>query len=116
MLGDPHRPARLAAVLGELFERGDPALAFDAGGMAGGQRRDQSLDPVADLKGEVGGGGAGQDADVLRGHLGRPPQQLGVLGLAHRLPPIFASSARASISACCPTSMASWSPITQTWL
>ena len=91
--------------LASSFELGDLALAFDAGRVAGRQRRDQALNPVADLKGEVRGDGAGKGADVLRGHLGGAAQQLRVLGLAHHLPPIFASSARASISACCPTSM-----------
>src|SRR5215204_1391229 len=113
---DPDRAARLAAVLGELLERGDLALAFGPRGMAGGQSGDQALDPVADLEREMRGRGARQGADVLRGHRPGPSQQLRVLGLAHQSPPIFASSARLSISACCPTSMASWSPITQTWL
>src|SRR3954452_6749312 len=111
-----HRAPWLAAVPGELLELGDPALALDPGRVAGGERRDQALNAVAHLEGEVRGDGAGQGADVLRGHLRGAPEQLRVLGLAHPLPPIFASSARASISACCPTSMASWSPISQTWL
>src|SRR5215204_2120300 len=113
---DSDRAARLAAVLGQLLERGDLALAFGSGRMARGQGGDQALHPVAHLQREMGGDGAGQRPDVLRGDLTGPPQQAGVLGLAHRVPPIFASSARPSISACCPTSMASWSPITQTWL
>ena len=43
-------------------------------------------------------------------------EQLRALGLAHGPPPILVSSARLSISACWFTSMASWSPITHTWL
>ena len=79
--------ARLAAVLGELLELGDPALAFDPRRVVGGQRLDQAADPVADLEREVGGGGAGEGADVLGGHLAGAAEQLGVLGLAHRLAP-----------------------------
>ena len=63
---DADGAARVAAVLGEVLERGDLALAFDPGRVAGRQRLDQAPDPVADLEGEVGGGGAGQGADVLR--------------------------------------------------
>src|SRR3954447_16315029 len=111
-----HRAARLAAVPGELFELGDPAFALDPGRVARRERCDQALNPVAHPQGEMGGDGARQRTDVLRGHVGGSPEQPRVLGLAHPRPPIFASSARASISACCPTSMASWSPITQTWL
>src|SRR5215213_2668970 len=116
MVAEPHRAARLAAVLGQLLECGDPSFAFDSGRVARGQRRDQPLHPIADLKREMGGDGAGKGADVLRGDLLVAAQQARVLGLAHHPPPIFASSARLSISACCATSMASWSPITQTWL
>ena len=84
--------------------------------VVGRQRLDQAADPVADLQREVGGGGAGEGADVLGGDLVAPAEQLGVLGLAHSSPPILASSASSSTSACWFTSIASWSPITQTWL
>src|SRR5829696_5122596 len=113
---DADRAPRLSAVLGERFGVGDLAFAFDAGGVARRKRRDQPLDPVADLEREMGCDRAGQGANVLRGDLARPLQQSWVLRLAHPPPPIFASSARLSISACCPSSIASWSPITQTWL
>src|SRR5215510_8209816 len=112
---DSQRPARVAAVLGELFELGDPAFAFEAGGVLGRQRLDQAADAVTDLQREVGGGGAGEGADVLRRDL-RLGQQLRVLGLAHSPPPILASSASSLTSACWFTSIASWSPITHTWL
>src|SRR5690349_18352979 len=105
---DPEPLARLAAVLGESFEAGDLALAFQPRRVAGRQRLDQPADAVAHLQGEVGGDGAGQRADVLRGDLRRPAQQLRVLGFAHS-PPIFASSASSFTSACWPTPIASWS-------
>src|SRR5258707_1156832 len=113
---DPQRPAGITAVLGEVFEAGDRALAFESGGVLGRQRLDQAADTVADLEREVRGGGAGQGADVLRRDLMRLGQQLGALGLAHRSPPILASSASSLTSACWFTSIASWSPITHTWL
>ena len=62
---DAQRAARVAAVLGQVLEPGDLALAFEPGGVAGGQRLDQAADPVADLQREVRGGGAGEGADVL---------------------------------------------------
>ena len=52
-------------MLGELLELGDLALAFEPGRVVGGQRLDQAADAVADLQREVGGGGAGEGADVL---------------------------------------------------
>src|SRR5215218_3479671 len=90
---DSERPARLAAVLGKLFEAGNLALAFDPGGVLCRQRRDQAADAVADLQREVRGGGAGERADVLGRDLGSLLQQFGVLGFAHCSPPILASSA-----------------------
>src|SRR4051794_29164046 len=113
---DPEAVARLAAVLGELLEAGDLAFAFHPGGMAGGQGLDQAADAVADLQREVGRGGTGEGADVLRGDLLAAAEQLRVLRLAHDPPPIFASSASAFTSACSATPIASWSPITQMWL
>src|SRR5215207_11279905 len=113
---DPEGAARVAAVLGELLEAGDLTLAFAPGGVLGRQRLDQAADAVADLQREVGGGGAGEGADVLRRDPLRLGQQLRVLGLAHSLPPILASSASLLTSACWFTSIASWSPITHTWL
>ena len=61
----PSVAARVAAVLGELFELGDLALAFEPRRVVGRQRLDQAADAVADLQREVGGGGAGEGADVL---------------------------------------------------
>ena len=116
VLADSHRPAWVAAVLGELLELGDLALPFGPGWVVGRQRLDQSADAVADLEREMGGGGAGEGADVLGADRVLGSEELGALGLAHGSPPIFASSASWSISACWFTSMASWSPITQTWL
>src|SRR6478672_5711870 len=111
----PQRPARVAAVLGELFQLGDLALAFQPRGVLGRQRLDQAADAVAHLQREVRGGCAGEGADVLRRHLVRSTQQLRVLGFAHYPPPILASSARSLASACWFTSIGSWSPITRTW-
>src|SRR5215212_5045896 len=113
---EPEAVARLAAVLGELLEASDLLLALDPRRVAGRQRLDQAADAVADLQREVGRDGAGEGADVLDGDLLRLPQQLGVLGLAHSPPPIFASSASSFTSACWATSIACWSPTTQTWL
>src|SRR6476469_8790765 len=113
---DPEGRARLAAVLGELFEAGDLALAFFARRVLGGQALDQAADPVAHLQCEVRGDRPGEGADVLRRDLLRPSEQLWVLGFAHSPPPIFASSASSFTSACCSTLIASPSPITQTWL
>src|SRR5690242_775067 len=112
---DPEAVAGLATVAGELFEAGDLALAFGPGGVTVGQRLDQAADAVAHLQREVRGDGTGEGADVLRGDL-LAAKQLGVLGFAHSPPPIFASSASSSTSACWLTSIASWSPTTQTWL
>src|SRR5690348_9691885 len=98
-MGDPEAVARLAAVLGELFEAGDLPLAFDPGRVPGGQGLDQAADAVADLQREVRGDRAGEGADVLGGDLFRLPQQLGVLGLAHSPPPICVSSANSFTSA-----------------
>ena len=63
------RAARVAGVAGELGEPGDLALALDPGGIVRRERRDQALDPVADLKREVGRRRAGERADVLDGDL-----------------------------------------------
>ena len=63
--------AGLAAVLGELLELGDLALAFEPGRVPGRKRLDQAFDPVADLQREVGRGRAGESANVLGGQLGR---------------------------------------------
>src|SRR5215212_2979256 len=49
----------------ELGEAGHLALALDPCGVVGGQLLDQARDPVADLKREVGRGGAGERTDVL---------------------------------------------------
>jgi hypothetical protein len=57
---ESERVARLAAVLGELFEAGDLALSFQARRVVGGQRLDQAADPVADLQREVRGDRAGE--------------------------------------------------------
>src|SRR5215218_2439443 len=115
-MSDPESAAGLATVLGQLFELGNPALAFQPGRVRGRQGLDQAADAVADLQREVGGGGAGEGADVLGRHRLPLTKQLGVLGLAHSPPPILASSVSSSTSACCCTSIASWSPITHTWL
>src|SRR5262249_22265668 len=114
-VGDAEPLPGLAAVLGQVLEPGDLAFAFDPGRVALGERRDQAADPVSDLQREVGDDGAGEGADVLRRQLLGAAEQLGVLGLAHSAP-ISASSASSFASACCFTSIASWSPITQTWL
>src|SRR6476646_4936226 len=114
-MADSQVAPRLAAVLSQVLQLGDLALAFEASGMAGRKRLDQPEDAIADLQSEVRCSGAGKGSDVLRGNGVRPGEQLGVLGLAH-CPPIFASSASASISLCSFTEIASWSPITQTWL
>src|SRR4051794_4397660 len=113
---NPEAVPRLAAVAGELFQPGDLALAFDPGRVAGRQRLDQAADAVADLKCKVGGDGTGEGADVLDRDLLLAAEQLGVLRLAHSSSPIFASSASSLTSACWSTPIASWSPITQTWL
>src|SRR5689334_6742969 len=113
---DPEALARLAAVLRKLFEPGDLALAFFARRVVGRQRLDQPADAVPHLQGEVRGHRAGEGADVLRRDLLFLPEQLWVLGFAHSPPPIFASSASSFTSACWSTLIASWSPITQTWL
>src|SRR5215218_1749904 len=113
---EPEAVARLAAVLRERFQPGDLALAFGPCRMVGRQRLDQAADAVADLEGEVGGDGPGEGTDVLDRDLSGVAQQLGVLRLAHSPPLIFASSASSSTSACWSTPIASWSPITQTWL
>src|SRR3954469_16132849 len=109
---------RLATVAGEFLQLGDLPLPLDPRRVFGGQRADQPPDPIADLEGEVGGGGAGQRPHVLDRHLVLGREQLGSLRLAHGFPrgPIFASSARSSIAACWLTLIASWSPITHTWL
>src|SRR3954452_21706900 len=113
---EPEPVARLAAVLGELFEPGDLLFAFGSGRVAGRQRLDQAADAVADLQREVRGDRTGEGADVLGGDLLRLTQQLGVLGLAHDSPPILASSASSLTSACWATEIESWSPSTQTRL
>src|ERR1700709_446521 len=115
-MAEAERAAGVAAVLGQLFQLGDLALAFQSGRVLGRQRLDQAADAVADLQREVGGGGAGEGADVLRRDRLGPGQQLGGLGLAPSPPPILASSASSLTSACWFTSIASWSPITHTWL
>src|SRR5688500_15997968 len=79
-------PPRLAAVVGELVEDRELARALGAGRIAGGERLDQAADPVADLKGEVGGGGPGEGADVLGGHLAPGGEAVGSLRLAHGFP------------------------------
>ena len=61
----PEALARLAAVIGELLEHRDLALALDPDGMSLGQRLDQALDPLADLQREVGCRGPGELADVV---------------------------------------------------
>src|SRR6476646_1750756 len=113
---DPEAVPRLPAVAGELFEAGDLALAFDPRRMVGRQWLDQAADAVADLQGEMGGDGAGEGADVLDRDLLLAAEQLWVIRRAHSSSPIFASSASSLTSACWPTAIASWSPITQTWL
>src|SRR5258707_8538508 len=81
---DPQRPAGITAVLGEVFEAGDRALAFESGGVLGRQRLDQAADTVAGLEREMRGGGARQGGDFP------PPdpfplgQQLRALRLAPR--------------------------------
>ena len=114
--GDSQGSARVAAVLGQVLQLGDLALAFDPGRVIGWKGLDQPSDAVADLEGEVGGGGPGQGADVLGRDLVAGSEQLWALGLAHGSPPIFVSAARLSNSACWFTSMAPSSPITHTWL
>jgi hypothetical protein len=74
------------AVEAEALEPCDLPLTFQARGMIRGQVGDQRRDPVAQLQGEVGGGGAHQLAHVLDAHL--PGALLArkaarVLGLAH---------------------------------
>src|SRR4051812_47589980 len=115
-MAEPEAGARLAAVLGELFEADDLPLAFPPRRVVCRQRLDQAPDAVADLQREVRGHRAGEGADVLGGDLLRLPQQLRILRLAHSPPPIFASSASSFTSACWATAIASWSPTTQTWL
>src|SRR6476660_6618307 len=112
MPADAHRAARVAAVLRQRLELGDLALAFEPRRMVHRERLDQPPDPVAYLQREVRRRSADQGANVLGGELRCPPEQRRVLCLAHGpLPPILASSARLSISACCSTDIASWSPI-----
>src|SRR5436305_9865514 len=113
---EPEAAARLAAVLRELFQPGDLPLAFHPRRVPGRQGLDQAADAVADLQREMRGDRTGEGADVLGGDLLGPAQELGVLRLAHSPPPIFVSSASSFTSACWTTSIASWSPITQTWL
>ena len=60
---------RVAGVARELGEPRDLALALDPGRVVRRERRDQALDPVADLKREVGRRRAGERADVLDGDL-----------------------------------------------
>src|ERR1051325_11138376 len=113
---DPQGAARVAAVVGEGLEPRDRLLPLDPRRVVGGQRLDQAADAIADLEREVGGGGPGEGADVLRRDLVGRRQQVRVLGLAHGSPPILATSASSFTFACCLTSIASWSPITHTWL
>jgi len=61
--------SRLARVLGERVQPFDLALALDPRRLSGGKRGDQALDPVADLKREVGGRRAGEGADVVDRYL-----------------------------------------------
>src|SRR5690348_13458066 len=97
---DSEPAPRLAAVLGQPLELGDLPLAFASSRVVCRQRLDQAPDPVPHLQREVGGGGTGEDAHVLDRHVVRRRQQPWALGLAHFSPPILASSASASISAC----------------
>jgi hypothetical protein len=76
---DSQGAAGVAAVLGEVLEAGYFAFAFEPGRVLRGERLDQAADPVADLEREVGGGGAGEGADVLGGDLVCLAQQLRVL-------------------------------------
>ena len=46
MRSDPHRPARVAAVLGQILELGDLALAFDPRRVVGRERLDQASNPL----------------------------------------------------------------------
>ena len=92
----------------------DLALALDAGGMVGRQRRDQLGDAVAQLQGEVRGGGAHQLADVLHGHLVVGAGAVGMLEFAHEEGPVTGEiSSRASIRDWASRSIARSSPMSQ---
>ena len=118
MVADPHRSARVAAVLGELLELGDLALAFDPGRVAGGSGSISRWIRLRTWRAKWGvEGPARARMSSAVSSVPLAPEQGRVLGLAHgSFPPILASSARLSISACCPTPIAPSSPITQTWL
>src|SRR5450759_409499 len=82
------RVARLAARLageGKALQARDLALAFGARRVVLGQAGDQARDAVAQLQGEVRGGGAHQLAHVLDADLAVAlgKQAAGILGLAH---------------------------------
>ncbi len=79
-LAGDDRPARLGAAR-DLFEVGDPALAFLAHGVVVRQPNDQVADAVADLQGEVRGGGADELVNV--GNRRFAAQPVGSLELAH---------------------------------
>jgi hypothetical protein len=68
-------------VLGELLEAGDLDLALASHRIAVGELRDQALNPISDLKGEMGGGRARERPDVFDRH--RSDEPIGVLGFAH---------------------------------
>src|SRR5205085_12156051 len=91
----------------------DLTLAFDPGGMLGGQAADQGPDPLAQLEREVRGGGAHQLAHVLDGDLVVGLESIWMLGLAHFC---GTTSRRLSISAWTETEIVLGSPITHPWL
>ncbi len=85
----PEDPARLLVVAPGLAREGQPVQPRDLllpqrpRRIVGTQRRDQLADPVAELQGEVGGGGAHELADVVDGDDVPGTPALGLLGFGH---------------------------------
>src|SRR5829696_6355137 len=101
----------------EALEPGDLELAEAAGGVVLREPGDQLADAVAQLQGEVRGGGAHQLADVVDRHLVLRAQALGLLGLGHGVqsPPVLTGwiSRRVSMRDWTSAEMAASSPISQ---
>jgi hypothetical protein len=63
------RASERGRIASKLLQPGDLTLALDARRVGVRQPRHKALDPVAQLQGEVGSGGAHQLTHVLDGHI-----------------------------------------------